>query len=68
MSSRVGSLPVERRLFGGPPLVAMGILLSVLVISFGDTVEIIPIFAPLAASPLFQFFHVIHDVLKQHAQ
>ena len=58
-----GPLPVERRLLGIHPLVVLGILLSVLVLSLGDTAEIIPIFAPLVASPFFRFFHAIHDLL-----
>lgn len=56
-------LPVERRLLGVHPLVVLGSFLSVMALSLGDTIEIIPIFAPLVAAPFFPFFHAIHDLL-----
>lgn len=64
MSSKEMQAPYSgRRLLGAHPAIVLGILLSVLVLSCADTLESIPIFAPLTASFLFQFFHEIHDLL-----
>ncbi|MBI4180885.1 MAG: PAS domain S-box protein [Chloroflexi bacterium] len=41
----------------------LSIFLSVIALSLGDNMEIIPIFSPLLASPFFPFFHEIHDLL-----
>ena len=56
-------LPVKRRFFGVHPLVALGILLSVLALSLGDNMEIIPIFALILTTTFFLLFHAIHDLL-----
>ena len=45
------------------PFVALGVLLSILVFSLGDLMEIIPFFTPVVASRFFPFFHEIHDLL-----
>ena len=58
-----GPLPAERVFWGGLPIGALGILLGVLVLSLPDNMEIIPIFAPLVASPFFPFIHETHDLL-----
>ena len=58
-----GRLPVKSRFGGSHTLVVLGILLSVLALSFVDNMEVIPLFAPLLASPLFPFMHETHDLL-----
>ena len=45
------------------PLVALSIFFAVAVLSLGDLMEIIPIFAPVIDSTLFLLFHEIHDLL-----
>ncbi len=70
--------PVSARIIGQKPpnplpgrkhsrttklLVVLAILLGVPLLSLGDLMEIIPLFAPVLASPLFPFFHEIHDLL-----
>ncbi len=37
--------------------------LAMIVLSSGDLIEIIPVFAPFVAGPLFPFFHETHDIL-----
>ena len=55
--------PAGRNFLGAPPIIALVILSGTLVISFGELIEIIPLFAPLTNSPLFPFFHEILDLL-----
>lgn len=40
-----------------------GIFFAMTLLALGDTLELIPYFAPIVASPLFLFFHEIHDLL-----
>lgn len=41
----------------------LAIFLVLTSLAMGDTLEIIPYFAPVVASPLFPFFHESHDLL-----
>ncbi|MDO8568234.1 MAG: PAS domain S-box protein, partial [Dehalococcoidales bacterium] len=56
-------IPGKRGVWGVHPAIALFFLLGVIALSFGDLMEIIPLLAPLVASPLFPFFHEIHDLL-----
>ena len=56
--------PVNRgHILGVRPGIALSLLLSIVLISSGDLMEVIPLFAPVVASPVFPFFHEIHDLM-----
>ncbi len=44
-------------------LAVAAVFVSLTVLATGDLMEIIPVFAPLVANPLFPFFHQTHDLL-----
>lgn len=56
-------LQQDGKLFGAHPLVALGIILGVVGLSFADVIEFSPSFASLAASPVFPFIESVHDLL-----
>ena len=56
-------LLADSHLFGAPPLIALGVLLSALALSLGDLIEAMPPLALLADSSFFHLFHAIHDLL-----
>lgn len=65
MSSKETQAPhlSRKRLLGAHPAIALAFLLSIAIISLGDLIEIIPLFAPLVASSFFPFFHEVHDLM-----
>ncbi|MBI4188865.1 MAG: PAS domain S-box protein, partial [Chloroflexi bacterium] len=55
--------PPRKRRFLAQTAIVLGIPLIVAVLSLGDLMEIVPLFASLVASLSFHFFHEIHDLL-----
>jgi len=58
-------VPPEGR-WGLPPtrgVAIAAVFLAITVLSSGDLIEIIPVFAPFVAGPLFPFVHETHDIL-----